>query len=214
VCSSRVRDVSSGEPGDCGGRSRRVREAVGRSEERRALDRGSAVAGMRVTVGVVELERPGDGSAEGDDMRFTRAMRERSFSWRALSWWRGGLGALSAAMCRNRSSLCSSSVPDVLAVAAWPLCAGAGRAPRLLGGLESESLSEDDSSMELAIFGGGGAGRALVGVRWERRACVCCWCCGGCGASCVLSASSRRRVFDGCDSTGDASCWNCCWAWA
>jgi hypothetical protein len=215
-CSSRDREVSSGDPGDCGGRSSRLREEVGRSDERRGwvLDRSPAVAGMRVAVGVVALEGPGEGdcSAEGDDMRFTRAMRERSFSWRALSWWRGGLGALSAAMCRNRSSLCSSSVSDVLAVAAFLLCAGAGRAPRLLGGLESESLSDDDSSMELAICGFC-AGRALaVGVRWGRAVFVCCG--GGCGASWMFSASSRRRVLLECDSTGDASpsCWNCCCA--
>jgi hypothetical protein len=164
----RVRGVCSSGAGDGGDRSCGVLAEVGRSDERRgwALDLDSVADDMRVTVGVVELDGTGEGecSADGEDMRFTRAMRERSLSWREESTWRC-LGATSSAIFRNRSSFCSPSVPDV-SVAPRPLWAGR-RASCLLGGLDSDSDSdseddEDDSSMELAICL---VGRAVLGVR-------------------------------------------------
>jgi hypothetical protein len=130
VESSGGRDLgdSSGVPGDCGGRSCRVRDEAGRSDERRgwAVDLASVFEGMRLTVGVVELEGTGEGDckADGDDIRFTRAMRERNLSWRAVaeSTWRC-FGALSSAMFRKRSSVCSPSVAEVVSVAPCPLFA-------------------------------------------------------------------------------------------
>lgn len=119
--------VSNGPEGDCGGRSCWFLAVLGRCDARRGCTADlSADEGMRLVVGVVELEGrdEGDCRAEGEDMRLMRPMRERNLSWRVMeSGWRC-FGATSLAMLRNKSSDCwpSSDSSDELAMS----CGGGG----------------------------------------------------------------------------------------